>query len=432
MRTPNTDAGRLVVDLGDDHTAIHTQLAKILESAHFRNSKRSLSLLRFVVEAAVAGDHNSLKERCIGAAVFGRETAYDTAQDPIVRNAAIEVRKRLAQYYMDAEHACELRIDLPIGSYMPTFTVEAPIAEPLKPLAEPFRPLAEPESPVTAERGYPLRWALAGVTLASLSLAVVLLWLGRRTPVSELEAFWEPLFRDRSTIQICVGQPTRLYRFTGPRMEELNGVFAGPAPADRNRPNLSIAGDELAWVAPEYLFSRDAFSAFKVASWVQSKGRTYQLMSVSQANYSRLRHAPLVAIGAFNNPWAMRVTAELRFVFDHRTIDGVTYNCINDRRNPNARNWMVKQPAPGAMTEDYAIVTRVFDPSTEKTVISVAGIEAYGTLAAGEFVTEPEYAGAALNAASRDWRHKNIQFVLTTKIIDGTPGPPRVLASHVW
>jgi hypothetical protein len=183
----------------------------------------------------------------------------------------------------------------------------------------------------------------------------------------------------------------------------------------------------LAWVAPDYLFSRDAFSAFKIASWVQSKGRGYQLMSVSQTNYSRLRHAPLVAIGAFNNSWAMRVTAELRFVFDRRTIDGVTYNCINDRRNPSAVNWMVKQPPAGAMTEDYAIVTRVFDPSTEKTVISVAGIEAYGTLAAGEFVTEPEYVGVTLAAAPRGWRHKNIQFVLTTKIIDGTPGPPRVL-----
>ena len=108
------------------------------------------------------------------------------------------------------------------------------------------------------------------------------------------------------------------------------------------------------------------FSAFKVASWVQSKGRAYQLMSVSQTNYSRLRHAPLVAIGAFNNPWAMRVTAELRFVFDRRTIDGIIYNCINDRRNPNAVNWMVKQPAAGTMTEDYAIVTRVFDPVHRK------------------------------------------------------------------
>ena len=84
------------------------------------------------------------------------------------------------------------------------------------------------------------------------------------------------------------------------------------------------------------------------------------------------------------------------------------------------------------MTEDYAIVTRGFDPSTEKAVVSVAGIEAYGTLAAGEFVTEPEYVGVALSAAPRGWRHKNVQFVLTTKIIDGTPGPPRVLATHVW
>ena len=432
MRTANTDAGRLVVDLGHDHTAIHTQLAKILESAHFRNSKRSVSLLRFVVEAALARDHNSLKERCIGAAVFGRETAYDTAQDPIVRNAVIEVRKRLAQYYMDAEHACELRIDLPIGSYIPTFTVEAPVAEPLNPLAEQDRPLAEAESPVAARHGHPLRWALAGTALAAMGLTAALLWNSRNTPASALDAFWEPLFRDRSTIQICIGQPTRLYRFTGQRTEELNRLLAGPTLPDRNRPELSIAADELAWVAPDYLFSRDAFSAFKIASWVQSKGRGYQLMSVSQTNYSRLRHAPLVAIGAFNNSWAMRVTAELRFVFDRRTIDGVTYNCINDRRSPSAVNWMVKQPAAGAMTEDYAIVTRVFDPSTEKTVISVAGIEAYGTLAAGEFVTEPEYVGVTLAAAPRGWRHKNIQFVLTTKIIDGTPGPPRVLATHVW
>jgi hypothetical protein len=84
------------------------------------------------------------------------------------------------------------------------------------------------------------------------------------------------------------------------------------------------------------------------------------------------------------------------------------------------------------MTEDYAIVTRVFDPATEKTVISAAGIETYGTLAASEFVTEPEYLGVALQAAPRDWRHKNVQFVLGTRIIDGTPGPPRVLATHLW
>ena len=419
VRTPNAAVGHATGALGHDAAAVHSQLAKVLGSSHFRNSKRSETLLRFVVEAALAGDQDSLKERCIGAAVFGRESAYDTAQDPIVRNAAIEVRKRLAQYYLEPEHAGELRIELPSGSYIPALTVEAAVAEPRKPGA--------------AGRTRALKWAIAAAAaLALLGAAAAFLWHARRTPDSELEAFWDPLFRDRKSIQICIGQPTRVYRFTGPRSEELNRLLAGPASPDRNTANLSIAAGEVAWVAPEYLFLQDALSAFRVASWIQSKGRAYQLASVSQTDYSRLRHVPLVAIGAFNNPWAMRATADLRFVFGRRTVDGIVYHCINDRRNPNATNWRVAQPAGGAMTEDYAIVTRVFDPATEKTVISAAGIETSGTLAAGEFVTEPEYLGMALQAASTDWRRKNVQFVLGTKIIDGTPGPPRVLAENFW
>jgi hypothetical protein len=181
-----------------------------------------------------------------------------------------------------------------------------------------------------------------------------------------------------------------------------------------------------------YISGRDALSAFNVARWVQSKDRSFQLMSVSQTNYSRLRHAPMVAIGAFNNPWSLRVTSELRFLFDHRTEGGITYSYIHDRRNPNAVSWSVTQPADGRFAQDYALVTRVFDPDTEKTVVSAAGIETFGTLAASEFITEPQYLGAALRAAPSDWRRKKVQFVLATSIIDGTPGPPRVLAAHFW
>jgi hypothetical protein len=423
LRPPVIDAGHVVGDPGYDHAAVNAQLAKILASPHFRNSKRSQSMLRFAVEAALAGEQSSVKERDIGTAVFGRETAYDTAQDPIVRNAAIDVRRRLAQYYQDPEHVGELRIELPTGSYRPTFTLETAIVEPL------------PAEPLKAEswRGvHPWRWIATAAAVAVLGAAAAMVWNFSRTPASELDAFWEPLFRDRKAIQISIGQPTRLYRFVGPRIEELNRTLRGPASPERNTTNLTIAPNELAWVAPEYLFLRDALSAFNVASWVQSKGRAYQMMSVSETNYSRLRHEPLVAIGAFNNSWAMRVTAELRFLFDHRVIDGVTYSYIYDRRNPDAAAWKVAQPVTGVMTEDFAIVTRVFDGSTEKTVISAAGIETYGTLAASEFVTHPEYLGVALRAAPRDWSRKNVQFVLGTRIIDGTPGPPRVLATHFW
>ena len=38
-----------------DHAAVNSQLAKILESPHFRNSKRSQALLRFILESALSG-----------------------------------------------------------------------------------------------------------------------------------------------------------------------------------------------------------------------------------------------------------------------------------------------------------------------------------------------------------------------------------------
>ena len=418
LKTQNHETGHLDAVPPQDPVPVQAQLARLLASPHFRNSKRSQALLRFVVKAALTGDQASLKERSIGAAVFGRETAYDTAQDPIVRNAAIEVRKRLAQYYLEPEHSSELRVDLPLGSYLPTFTVETPAVE--------------LEKPVPAPVPHPLKWWLAAISVPVLIALAAWLWSVRRTPASELDAFWEPLFRDGKTIQVCIGQPTRLFRFIGPRTDDLNRVLGGPPSPARNGANLSISPGELTWVAPEYLFMRDALSGFNVASWVQARGHTSRLMSVSQTNYSQLRHAPLVAIGAFNNAWSMRVTSELRFVFDHLTVDGVAYNCIIDRRNPGVTDWKVAQPAGGSMGEDYAIVTRVFDPATEKTVISAAGIETYGTLAASEFVTQPEYLGAALREASKDWRRRNVQFVLGTRIIDGTPGPPRVLATHFW
>ena len=93
---------------------------------------------------------------------------------------------------------------------------------------------------------------------------------------------------------------------------------------------------------------------------------------------------------------------------------------------------MVARALGTGTPQDYAIVTRVFNPTTERSVVSVAGIENYGTLAAGEFVTDPEYLGAALLSAPKGWRGRNLQIVLGTKIIEATPGPAKVLAATYW
>ena len=101
-------------------TEILAHLEDILASPAFCTSQRSSQFLRYVVESALAGEKDRLKERVIGERIFGRRADYDTGQDSIVRVKASEVRRRLAQYY---DHTADtgLRIELPPGSYAPWF-----------------------------------------------------------------------------------------------------------------------------------------------------------------------------------------------------------------------------------------------------------------------------------------------------------------------
>src|SRR5262245_17096640 len=104
----------------DDAEVVREQVGRILSSALFRNSKRFPVFLRYTVEHALSSAE-PLKERTIGHEVFGRDPAYDTAQDPVVRMTAAEVRKRLVQYYQRPEHRGEIVIAYQSGSYVPDF-----------------------------------------------------------------------------------------------------------------------------------------------------------------------------------------------------------------------------------------------------------------------------------------------------------------------
>src|SRR5580693_1293088 len=109
------------VRFGPDPALVREQLRRLVAHPLFTNSKRYPVLLTYTVEQTLLGNASDLKERTIGIEAFGREPVYDVNLDPVVRTAAAEVRKRLSQYYYNPDHAGELVIELPIGSYVPTF-----------------------------------------------------------------------------------------------------------------------------------------------------------------------------------------------------------------------------------------------------------------------------------------------------------------------
>jgi tetratricopeptide (TPR) repeat protein len=95
-------------------------LARIEASAAFRTSPRHRALLRYLVEHMQAGDLAALKETVIAVVVFGRPVArFDPKLDSIVRVEARRLRERLHAYYQREGNDATLRIELPVGSYVP-------------------------------------------------------------------------------------------------------------------------------------------------------------------------------------------------------------------------------------------------------------------------------------------------------------------------
>jgi len=81
---------------------------------------------------------------------------------------------------------------------------------------------------------------------------------------------------------------------------------------------------------------------------------------------------------------------------------------------------------------DFAIVARFTDINTGKPAVIVAGVARGGTIAAGEFLTDPDHLAELLHAAQLAGNKQNMEIVLSTQIIDGQPGTPKMEASYFW
>jgi hypothetical protein len=395
----------------DDRLEIRNQLERILAHPQFQNSRRYPALLRYVVEKTLEGNGASLKERTIGIEVFGREPNYDTNLDHTVRTSAGEVRKRLAQYYVESDREDEIRIDLPAGSYVPQFRHRRPEKVPGLPIeengAEALAPPKITEAPV-ARRPLGRGFILSAIGLATLIAAGIAWTRGNWAPRNALDQFWTPISASASPITLSVGPPL------------------APALGDSVAPRT--LGEDYRLRQRVAFF--DAVTLARLTAFLAVRGKTFKVLYAPLISLADLRQGPAILIGAFNNDWTLRLAGPLRYSFQRDAEFHIT--SIRDEQNPGRNDWKVDRRTPDLdLTEDYSIVSRVSDPTTGETVIVAAGITKYGTMAAGEFLTSSRL-NELTKYAPRDWTRKNLQVILATKVVKGSPGPPRVLASYFW
>jgi hypothetical protein len=101
---------------------VRRALDRLLESPAFRDSLRLTSFLKFVVEAVLEGKGNRIKSYTIAVEALGRRAAFDPQADPIVRVEAGRLRQALARYYATTGCNDPVAIEIPRGTYVPTFS----------------------------------------------------------------------------------------------------------------------------------------------------------------------------------------------------------------------------------------------------------------------------------------------------------------------
>ncbi|HYZ86379.1 MAG TPA: hypothetical protein VE621_18340 [Bryobacteraceae bacterium] len=112
------------------YEAIRAHLNDLYRSKHFAASARLRRFLDYIVERTLAGEGDTIKEFVIATEVYERGVEYDPQVDSTVRVEASRLRSKLRAYYEQEGAACAFRIQIPKGSYVPSFEPVAQEAAP--------------------------------------------------------------------------------------------------------------------------------------------------------------------------------------------------------------------------------------------------------------------------------------------------------------
>jgi hypothetical protein len=406
----------------EQKSAIHLQMERLLANPHFSHSRRFPSFLRFVIDHTLSGQTDDLKERTLGIEIFGKPADYDTSSDPIVRVTAAEIRKRIAQYYQDPGHEHELRISLLPGSYIPQFhwpSTTPRTAQTTNPADRPTDLTQAPDPPAIPHHPEPVPtpptnpWRTAFLSLCVLLVIAAatgaLLWNAHhRTP---FDFFWGPILSSNEPVLFCIADQSK---------------YAAITLRDAADPTHQLTlTDNLTAVVID-----DLSPIVHMAGILHADGKAFTLRGEDVTTLTDLRAGPTIFIGAFDNAWTLRLTKGLRYHFANnpdmsqfRIVDGASQTRWTvDRTQQMATN----------IYSDYAILARFTDTVTGRIAIVTAGIGRGGTIAAGEFLTNPNDLAQLERLTRAAGNKKNMEIVLSTQIINGEPGTPKIEASYFW
>ena len=450
----------------EDLAVLRAHLQEIVKGKTFKGSHRSAQFLTYIVEQALAGHFDSLKERVIGIELFGRSPSYDTSEDAIVRVTASDVRKRLLQHYGEnGATSSRFRLSLPSGSYIPEITRTHLGPEPIATLpsensaapgdvrhggsnrhsgAAPelsfaIEGIASPHVDAPAEQPPRGRaWLYAAFALLALGSVFLAFYQYRSQSVHAKGASvipWSALFTSSHATHLITSDPNIVFvqEITGSELsvsDYANRKYIPEpntlTPEQMRLCRIILWGDHsAAGVDPPIAVAISALAQRGSTTVDARAARSIQLSDLKTDDNFIFLGSPR------SDPWSALFSDQLdfRFEFDKSTRQEIIRNA---HPRPNELSAYVPTAEGWATGRSYAIIAFVQNLDQNGQALLLAGANGEGTEAAGKFVTDLPRLTAALERCgiSSDRGIQHFELLLELNTLAGSPNQVDLVACH--
>ena len=404
-----TGASNVLLAIKPEREESLEELERLLQSRVLQGSETLKAFLRYVVLESINNQDGHLKEYTIAAEVFGRNSDYDPRNDSIVRVQAGRLRSKIQEYYATEGKHDKVLIDLPKGHYNAVFayasgeSVDSPaVPELTREVAIEGTPTPLRHGQTEARPGSRAAW----ITLVALFAACIfLLYLtlkysseagrlrdsekGRTETDAQMEVLsplWGQFLKSDEPILVSYSNT----RFQG-RPETGMKLL---------KPLDSQAPTELRsqYITDHYTGVGEVMGVFSLSNLFSKTNHAFKVKRSLLLTWDDLKSTEnIVILGSpAENLFLRQLPQDQDFVF--RIAKGENqedkFGIVNLRPKRGEESvYLNKDDAisTSEISEDYAVISLLKGLETNHRLLILAGITTFGTQAAAEYVSNPEY-----------------------------------------
>ena len=369
----------------------------VLASRTLARSELLRNFLRYICEMALSGRPDQITEQLIGVRALGRRADFSTGEDSSVRNRARGLRAKLEEFYRDERPDLDVRIEIPVGTYCPSFCRIQP--------HQSAQPSVESGGLPVPRRSARTKALLAGFALGVLVTGVAASFAWKWAPSQKnvydalLVDFWGPLIRPNADVTISVASPPQLF------------VRSFPKEAPPRRKLLSMPPELYSWYAsgnklPDSMelgilpthnspLWGDAAGATIIGGFLGRAGVSVQVRPERIIPFPAFRGRNCVVLGTPEYSLAAKKFLERGNFTIEYSQEAADYVIVNRRPlGQEPAYYAPRRASEQQIVDVYALVTVLpsdGSPHNQHRTIVLSGLNSAGTEAAAEYVTSTPY-----------------------------------------